>query len=99
MNLGGFLIRRNGLNERDLVWQGSKLLFGKRVVGEVFPDPRFPGMWRASCLGARSLSDMMNKTRAKDACEAAFASSTRRERGRQSPLGGRTADIAAIATT
>ena len=70
---------------RDLAWRDSKLYFGSRVVGEIVPDQKYPNMWRiVGCDG--SLSDMVNRTRAKDACEAHFEGSTRRRRGRQRPL-------------
>jgi len=69
----------------NLIWRGPKLYFGNRVVGEIVPDEKYPGMWRIVRPDG-SLSDMVNRARAKDACEAAFASSERRKRGRQSQL-------------
>jgi hypothetical protein len=71
------------MSGRDLVWRGSKLYFGKRVVGEIVPDGTYPTMWRIVRPDG-SLSDMVNRTRAKDACEAAFTTTARRGRGRQS---------------
>jgi len=68
----------------NLIWRGPKLYFGNRVVGEIVPDEKYPGMWRIVRPDG-SLSDMVNRARAKDACEAAFAGSERRKRGRQSP--------------
>jgi len=69
----------------NLIWRGPQLYFGNRVVGEIVPDEKYPGMWRIVRPDG-SLSDMVNRARAKDACEAAFASSERRKRGRQSQL-------------
>ena len=69
----------------NLIWRGPKLYLGNRVVGEIVPDEKYPGMWRIVRPDG-SLSDMANRTRAKDACEAAFASSERRKRGRQGQL-------------
>jgi hypothetical protein len=78
---------------QDLVWRDSKLYFGRRVVGEIVPDSKYLGMWRIMRPDG-SLSDMVNRTRAKDACEAAFFGTDRQERRRrQSHLEARTGDI------
>jgi hypothetical protein len=72
---------------RGLVWRDSKLYFGKRVVGEIFADKTHPGMWRVVRADG-SLSDMTNRTRAKDAC-----ASTWQRRGDESHREARTADL------
>jgi len=70
----------------DLFWRDSKLYFGKRVVGEIVPDSKYPAMWRI-VRPHGSLSDMVNRTRAKDACAAAFLGADRQNRrGRHSHL-------------
>src|SRR5262249_11645452 len=47
----------------------------------IVPDAKWPGMYRIRLPDG--LTDMVNRARAKDACEAAFAGSERRKRGRQ----------------
>jgi hypothetical protein len=80
---------------RDLIWRDSKLYFGKRIVGEIVPDEKYPGMWRIVQPDG-SLSDMVNRTRAKDTCEAAFTATSRRQRGRQSQLEAAASDISPL---
>jgi hypothetical protein len=77
---------------RDLNCRDDKLYFGKRVVGEIVADKTHSGMWRV-LRSDGSLSDMVNRTRAKDACESAFQGSSREKRGRHSPLEARTGVI------
>jgi len=73
------------MSERNLVWRDSKLYFGSRMVGEIVPDEKYPSMWRVVRTDG-SLSDMTNRTRAKDACAAAFFGTDRQKRRRrQSP--------------
>jgi hypothetical protein len=52
-----------------------------RLVGEIVQDAKHPSMWRVRQPNG-SLSDMVNRTRAKDACAAMAATAERR--GRQS---------------
>ncbi|PWT86435.1 MAG: hypothetical protein C5B58_01405 [Acidobacteria bacterium] len=77
---------------RNLVWRDSKLYFGKRVVGEIVADKTHPNMWRVVRPDG-SLSDMVNRTRANDACEVIFESTWGRKRGAHSPLEAHTGDI------
>jgi hypothetical protein len=54
-----------------LMWHGDRLLLraGRRLLSAVQPDPEWPGMWRVR-LPDGDLSDMANRTRAKDAARA-----------------------------
>jgi len=66
----------------NLTWHGNKLYLGKRLVGEIVQDERYPTMWRVR-LPDGSLSDMVNRTRAKDACAAMTATTERKGRQRR----------------
>jgi hypothetical protein len=59
-----------------------------RAVPQVVPDATYPGMWRVRWPD-RSLSDLTNLARAKDAAARFMESEERRQRGRQSPSDGR----------
>jgi hypothetical protein len=49
------------------VWKDDRLYLGARLSGyEIVQDKRYPTMWRVSQPDG-SLSDMVNRTRAKDA--------------------------------
>jgi len=49
------------------MWKGDRLYFGTRSSGyRVIPDAKHPTMWRVRRPDG-SLSDMVNRTRAKDA--------------------------------
>jgi hypothetical protein len=50
----------------DMTWTGDELRLGRRTIATIEPDAEWPGMWRVRIL-ARPLSDMTNRTRAKDA--------------------------------
>lgn len=50
---------------RDTIWKGNQLFLGRRKIAEVVQDQKYPSMWRVKTKGA--LSDMLNRTRAKDA--------------------------------
>ena len=50
---------------RDAVWRGSDLRLGRRVIASIVADPVWPNMWRVK-VGDR-LTDMVNRTRARDA--------------------------------
>jgi hypothetical protein len=49
----------------DLTWRGDSLLLGQRQLAHLVPDTRHRGMWRISINGR--LTDMVNKSRARDA--------------------------------
>jgi hypothetical protein len=50
-----------------MLWRGDRLYLGTRYSGySVVPDQRYPTMWRVRSPDG-SLSDMVNRTRAKDA--------------------------------
>ena len=68
------------MSERNLVWRDSKLYFDNRVVAEIVADEKHRGMWRVVRPDG-SLSDMTNRTRAKDACAAAFFGTDRQTEG------------------
>jgi hypothetical protein len=53
-----------------LIWHGDRLLLrtGGRLLAAVEPDAEWPGMWRVR-LPDGDLSDMTNRTRAKDAAQ------------------------------
>lgn len=54
---------------RQIVWKGDRLYFAGRSSGySVVQDELYPTMWRV-CRPDGSLSDMVNRTRAKDAAE------------------------------
>jgi hypothetical protein len=49
----------------DLIWTGDELRIGRRIVAAIEPDREWPGLWRARV--GQHLTDMTNRTRAKDA--------------------------------
>jgi hypothetical protein len=50
-----------------LRWKGNHLMIDRRQAGaQLVPDARWPGMWRVE-YPKGVLSDMANRTRAKDA--------------------------------
>jgi hypothetical protein len=53
-----------------LMWHGDRLLLraGRRLLSAIEPDSEWPGMWRVR-LPHGYLSDMTNRTRAKDAAQ------------------------------
>jgi hypothetical protein len=54
-------------------WKGDRLYLGNKLSGyTVVPDETYPTMWRVRGPDG-SLSDMVNRTRAKDAALAALA--------------------------
>jgi hypothetical protein len=57
------------LARHHLQWNGSKLCFGNRVVASIEPDAKYPSMWRVR-LPDGTLSDMLNRTRARDAARS-----------------------------
>jgi hypothetical protein len=54
---------------RGALWKGSRLFFRGRVVASIVPDKQWPGMWRVQ-LPDGHLSDVVNRSRAKDAALA-----------------------------
>jgi|KBSMisStaDraftv2_1062788.scaffolds.fasta_scaffold74570_4 hypothetical protein len=66
------------------LWKGDRLWLNGRFSGfSVVVDERYPQMWRVRRPDG-SLSDMVNRTRAKD---AALAMLDRAQRGGQTPAG------------
>jgi hypothetical protein len=51
---------------RDGRWRGNELWFRRCKVAEIIEDGEWPNMWRVK-LPDDSISDMVNRTRAKDA--------------------------------
>jgi hypothetical protein len=51
---------------RDLSWCGNDLRCAGKTVVSIVPDQTYAGMWRVAHPDGR-LSDMVNRTRAKDA--------------------------------
>ena len=51
---------------RDAMWRGDRLFFRGRLVANIVPDQQWPGMWRVQ-LPNGHLSDIVNRSRAKDA--------------------------------
>jgi hypothetical protein len=49
-----------------LQWKDRELFFGRKQVGSVVPDSKYPNMWRVEREDG-SLTDMVNLSRAKDA--------------------------------
>jgi hypothetical protein len=54
------------INSQRLTWVGDELLYGRGTVLRIERDGVYPEMWRV-CLPDGSLTDMVNRTRAKDA--------------------------------
>jgi hypothetical protein len=51
----------------DMSWDGDRLKIRNRLFGySIIPDEKYPGMWRVKYPDGQ-LSDMVNRTRAKDA--------------------------------
>jgi hypothetical protein len=57
-----------------LTWHGNRLLLpaGRHSLSAIEPDSEWPGMWRVR-LPDGHLSDMANRTRAKDAAAQLLA--------------------------
>jgi hypothetical protein len=53
----------------ELEWQGDSLHLGNRALVTIVPDVQWPKMWRARRPDG-SLTDMVNRTRAKDAARS-----------------------------
>lgn len=51
---------------RDLDWKGDWLYHGRRKLIRVVVDQKYPSMWRIELPDGR-LTEMVNRTRAKDA--------------------------------
>ena len=51
---------------RDAVWKGNDLMFHRRVVASIVPDPEWPRMWRVRLPNGHT-TDMVNLSRARDA--------------------------------
>jgi hypothetical protein len=65
----------------DLIWRGDRLQLkgcgrASRAV-EIMPDGIYPGMWRIK-MPDGSLSDMLNRTRARDAARSILLGILRR---------------------
>jgi hypothetical protein len=57
-------------SSRDLNWKGDQLYCGNRRLLRIVPDQKYPGvMWRVE-MPDGALTDMVNRTRAKDAAVA-----------------------------
>jgi hypothetical protein len=56
-------------NKNILRWQGDTLCHGRRKLVTIIQDQNHPTMWRIR-LPHGSLTDMVNRTRAKDAAQA-----------------------------
>jgi hypothetical protein len=68
------------VDNADLYWRGNDLCRNRstRALVSIVPDSKYPGMWRVLCDGR--LSDIANRTRAREAARAAaLAISKRRE--------------------
>jgi hypothetical protein len=63
----------------DLRWDGNQLrLPSGRVLATIEPDTDWPGLWRVHLPGA-GLSDLVNRTRAKDAAVSLALASLNRD--------------------
>jgi hypothetical protein len=56
-------------NKNILRWQGDTLCHGRRKLVTIIQDQNHPTMWRIR-LPHGSLTDMVNRTRAKDVAQA-----------------------------
>jgi hypothetical protein len=54
------------INSQRLTWVGDKLVYGRRTLVRIERDGVYPEMWRVR-LPDGGLTDMVNRTRAKDA--------------------------------
>jgi hypothetical protein len=62
-------------------WKGDRLYLGTRLSGySVVQDDRYPPMWRVRSPDG-TLSEMVNRTRAKDAAMSMLDRDRRRKRG------------------
>ena len=50
-------------------WKGDNLYYGPRKILRIVRDQKYPNMWRIEFPDGK-LSDMVNRTRAKDAAMA-----------------------------
>jgi hypothetical protein len=76
-------------NSRDLSWRGNDLRrVGKTTVVSIVPDQTYAGMWRIAHPDGR-LSDMVNRTRAKDAA-VTIALGILNSEGQETASGART---------
>jgi len=65
------MTRDNKRDKTEFVWKGNRLYIGRRYTGlELIPDEKYPQMWRVKYKD--TVSDMVNRTRAKDAAFAIF---------------------------
>ena len=71
---------------KDLTWTDNCLRYGRRIVAAIEPDREWPGLWRAR--SGEHLSDMTNRTRAKDAavCLVVADLNARQRRAADSPM-------------
>jgi hypothetical protein len=54
------------INSQRLTWVDDELLYGRRTLLRIERDSKYPEMWRVR-LPDGNLTDMVNRTRAKDA--------------------------------
>jgi hypothetical protein len=54
------------INSQRLTWDGDELVYGRKTLLRIERDGVYPEMWRVR-LPDGSLTDMVNRTRAKDA--------------------------------
>ena len=54
------------INSQRLTWDGDSLVYGQRTLLRIERDRVYPEMWRVR-LSDGGLTDMVNRTRAKDA--------------------------------
>jgi hypothetical protein len=57
------------ISGRNLEWRGDALCHRGREQARIVPDQTYPGMWRVQ-MPDRPLTDMLNKTRARDDARA-----------------------------
>jgi hypothetical protein len=76
---GGVPLGRCHYRVRDLEWSGNSLRLRSdgRVLATIVPDAEWSGLWRVR-IGGR-LSDMVNRTRAKDAAQHAALAALNRQ--------------------
>jgi hypothetical protein len=61
-----------------LSWQGDILRLNRHELARIVPDGQWPSMWRVQLLDGH-LTDMTNRTRAKDAATALTLTSLNRQ--------------------
>jgi hypothetical protein len=73
-------------SRNNLVWQGDILKLNCRELARIVPDDNWPAMWRVQLPNGHP-TDMLNRTRAKDAAMAlALTMLNRKPEAQETPV-------------